>query len=309
MTKLRLPRGSRPYRPERSESTLVFTSFKSSGTADGSRVAQTLESEISALEEKRDLLILTKQQDEVEKRESVKARTLVELKIRDLEETSERNAGQRQELQTSIEDLEGEISKKEAELAAVQPRFEQAQQKEADAQRLLEQAEAKQKSLFDKQARVSQYRTQKERDAFLMQQIRDSKAHLQAREKNLEDIDRNINNASSTIDQNKKKQDDVKRRHEEGKASIVEQQKQLDRLSADLAAKQEKRKEIWKEDEKLSSTIAHAKQEQSTAQKTLYGTMDGVRTIPVGTPKKELLTTLSNRAGHTAGAGSRAQHC
>lgn len=238
-----------------------------------------MEAEIAELREQRDLLTLTKQQDEAERREAVKARTNVELRIKDLEDVSEQNAGLRQDLLINIEELEGEVAKKEAELAGVQPRYEQAQQKEADAQKLLEQAEAKQKSLFDKQARAGQYRTQKERDAYLSQAIRDGKTFIEKSEKNLEDIERNVGNVKAMIGKNEVRQQQVKDSHEQGKNKVAEQQKQLDGVNSRLAELSEKRKQIWKEDEKLNQTIAHAKEEQGRSQKILHGTMDRVSTL------------------------------
>ena len=236
-----------------------------------------MEAEIAELEEQRELLNLTKQQDEAEKREAIRARTQVELLIKDLEDTSERNAGLRQELQSNIEELEGEVSEKEAELTTVQPRYEQAQQKESEAQKLLEQAEAKQKSLFDKQGRAGQYRTQKERDAFLTRSIQESKAFLQRREKSLEDIERNIGNVSNNLDQYKARQEEIKKKLEDAKSSVGVQQKELDRITAQKAELEEKRKGIWKEDEKLNQTIAHAGDEKRKAEKSLNSMMDQVR--------------------------------
>lgn len=87
---------------------------------------QKLETDLSSTRQEAEERNLEKLQLEQERRDLTKARTQVELLVRDLEEAGERSTGQRGALDTELERLHTEITQKESELMSVAPEWEDA---------------------------------------------------------------------------------------------------------------------------------------------------------------------------------------
>jgi structural maintenance of chromosome 3 (chondroitin sulfate proteoglycan 6) len=206
----------------------------------------------------------------------VKARTQIELLIRDLEDSSTRNQQEREELEGTLEELQADITEKEGELAKIGPDCAELVQRENEARRAMEQSEARQRSLFDKQGRASTYRNQAERDAFLRKAIDEDCAYLAKRESAREDIKRNLASAQSALQQNEKKQTESKQEIEKTRRDIQALAKETEELSGKRTALNERRKEAWKEEAKLEQTVRHANEEMKKAERVLYATMDRV---------------------------------
>lgn len=237
---------------------------------------QEAERYISDQREQLELITIEKQQLEAEKHESIKAKTQVELIIKDLADTAGRNETEGEALQADLAELEEQIIVKEQELEAIEPRYRELQAQEASVKAQIEQAEAKQQSLFAKQGRASQFRTQAERDKYLNAQIRSSKATLEGQQKALQGVADDIENSKQVLNDRKKQEADLREtlevRREEAKKYTLE----LNDLNTQRAELVEQRKEIWKEDEKLQQTVLHASSELKKAENVLRTMMDRV---------------------------------
>lgn len=242
-------------------------------------LSQEAERHISDQKEQLELITLEKQQLEAEKHESVKAKTQVELIIKDLEDIAGRNETEREALQADLAELEEQIIIKEQELEAIEPRFREVQAQEASVKAQIEQAEAKQQSLLAKQGRASQFRTQAERDKYLKAQIRNSTATLEGQQKALEGVADEIQSTKHVLDERKKLEAELREtlevRREEAKKYTLE----LNDLNAKRAELVEQRKEVWKEDEKLQQTVSHASAELKKAENVLRTMMDRVSSL------------------------------
>jgi structural maintenance of chromosome 3 (chondroitin sulfate proteoglycan 6) len=229
------------------------------------------------LKDKIELVTVEREQQESDKRESHKAKTQVELLIKDLEEASTRNVRQRETLQADLEALQTEIEEKEEELEALEPRYQATLTQETAVRTQLEQAEAKQKTLYDKQGRASQFRTQKERDAFLRKEIDKDKAFLSNRERALDDSTININNAKETVETKKAKEAEIREELENRKDDMAKWNDELRKITKQRNEVDERKKEMWRDESSSARLAESAKLQLAEAEKTLYHTMDRVR--------------------------------
>ncbi|KAK9897698.1 RecF/RecN/SMC protein [Cystobasidium minutum MCA 4210] len=245
-------------------------------TASSAREAEISEAErfIEDQKEQLDLVKLEKEQLEAEKHEAIKAKTQVELIIRDLEDTTSRNAAERETLQAELDDLEDSIAAKEAELEAMEPKYQDLLSQEAELKAKIEKAEATQQSLYAKQGRAAQFRTQSERDKYLTAQIQSSTATLEGREKALEEVAEEIENSKQILEDRRKQENELKETLEARRDEAKKYAATLNDLQAKRAALIEQRKECWKEDEKLQQTVQYAAAEVKKAEHVLRSTMD-----------------------------------
>lgn len=238
---------------------------------------QALEAEIADFRERLELIKLDRQQAEADRRESHRARTQVELLIRDLEDASARNQKEHRELQRELEALQGEIQEKEDELEELEPKYDEALEEENRIRVELEQAEAKQQNLFDKQGRVSQFSSQSERDKYLRAEIKTSKQFLEERERSLQSVNSGIESTQSGLERSRAREEKARAELETKKKELAQMTTELGKVDSKHAELDEKRKEGWKEDSRLDATLTSAKEQLRNAERTLYATMDRVR--------------------------------
>ena len=235
-----------------------------------------IDAEIASHRERLALITLERQQHETDKGESVKARTQVELVIRDLQDNAARNEIQRTNLQADLSALEAKILSKEGELHVVEPEYQDTLRQEANTKNALEQAEAKQGTLFAKQSRTTQFHSQSERDAYLRNESNKSSVYLQKRESTLEDVKGSAEMTTTILENKRQQEEEIKANLEKRKENIASFNVNLDEIRKRKAGLQERRKESWKEDSKLDQTVRHAREELGKAQRTLYTMMDKV---------------------------------
>ena len=235
-----------------------------------------METEIASYRERQALITLERQQHEADKADSIKARTQIELLIRDIEDTSARNEIQRESMQADLEALQADIDTKEAGLMQVEPEFEETLQEEVRIKAALEQSEAKQGTLFAKQGRASQFRTQSERDKYLRNECSKSRAYRKGRETTLEDVRASVKSTMELLGEKKRQEEELKVNLEKRKENVVGFSEELNGVRKRAAELNEKRKEGWKEESKLEQTVRHAREELGKAQRTLYTAMDRV---------------------------------
>lgn len=249
---------------------------------------------------------MEKEQLEADKTEAIKAKTQVKLIIKDLEDASSRNEEQRETLQADLDELEASIAAKEKELEELEPKYQALLEQESDLKSRIEKAEAKQQSLYAKQGRATQFRTQSERDKYLNAQIRNSTNTLEGREKALEEVADEIENSKQVLEHRKKQQVELAETLEQRREEAKKYSASLSELNAKRAELVEKRKETWKEDEKLQQTVQHAAAELKKAEHGLRSMMDQVNILSChsSVPNEGVIAEIFS-AGYTKRPGSR----
>jgi len=206
----------------------------------------------------------------------VRSCTELECTVEDLTTAGERSSGRREELEAELSNLNAEITQAEAELAQLIPEWEQRKDAELTEKRSLELAKGKLGALYSKQGRLSKFRTQGERDNYLRSEIASVEAFrenqlaaLQSTQQDLassrvslQEIETKITNTETNA---------VDRREEVKSLSI-----QMAALKNESAELTERRKELWREETKLSGEISHASEELRSAERILASMMDKV---------------------------------
>lgn len=204
------------------------------------------------------------------------ARTLAQLDahVRDDEEGRDRIAEKRASLQSRLEEVESEISDKEGELMGLNPEWEQHRDDLEEARHRLEEIKAQLAILIAKGGRSAQFRNRGERDAALQEQINE-----------LNDFEANQNERVSNVEASR---EETQRKLAEVQETIAareaqfEQRKQTKDGSTQAWTEKrtrredlvEHKKELWKEETKLASSVSYVREQLNNAQRALAGTMD-----------------------------------
>lgn len=128
--------------------------------------------------------------------------------------------------------------------------------------------------LYSKQARVNQFRTRAERDAYLNNELVSLRSYQATQNSNLE-------NAQNAVEDMRKKIHDIASRTTGMQAQLEERREKMKTLSEEYATMKEqhsqlieKRKELWREDARLTTTLGHAENESRSAERALASMMD-----------------------------------
>ena len=177
-------------------------------TRDLSAAADTL----SEKQQELDLLKLEKRSIASDKKEAVKAKTQVECIVRDLSDASASSAATREQLQADLVTLQERIDAKQVELDTITPELDAVTQDERDLKAQLEDAQTRVAALYSKQGRSKQYRTQKERDAFLNAEIDKLNLLVPDQERKLEHLDREIGSLQTAVNENAEAAEEIQRK-------------------------------------------------------------------------------------------------
>ena len=155
------------------------------------------------------LLELEKTQITTDRKEALKAKTQVECIIRDLSDDQDMNASAKENLEAELASLQEAISEKESQLEDLSPRCQSALQREQDVKQALEDASARMAALYAKQGRATQFRTQRERDAYLNGEIDKLNRLIPTAQTRSEDLTREVGSAEEAVDQMRLRTRDV----------------------------------------------------------------------------------------------------
>ncbi|KAI5476815.1 chromosome segregation protein, SudA [Pseudohyphozyma bogoriensis] len=233
-----------------------------------------LDATLAAHRQRLEILSIEHRQTSGERREAVKAKAEVECFIRDAEEEGKRGFDRLGKLERELKKVEADINDKKTELMEAVPAWEDKVAEEKKAKERLEVVDTKLRTLVGKQGRTTQFKSQKERDAHLRKEIESRKGVIGVREKRAEEVKKDLGNAKGELE-------NAEKRWEEGKAELDERKEVLrglaeewDKYKKEEVEKSEKRKDLWKHESRLESTVKHAADQLKQAEQDLFSTMD-----------------------------------
>lgn len=241
----------------------------------GEKAISQMSSELSRLQQQMDLLKIDRQQLEEDRRDTAKARAKAELKLKDLADSQSTRDKAKRANDAELEAVRKEIQAKEAELSSLIPEYNKRKEREAQAKRELDAAEAGRTRLFTKQTRSSQFKSKAERDAWLRKEIKDLNESIGTQKANLVDASEEVKAVTDSISKLEKDIAEMRATQEgwvNGSADLTEK---LTQAEDQREALQEELKMLRREDHKLDSIIASARQEREHAERELSHTMDG----------------------------------
>lgn len=145
----------------------------------------------------------------------------------------------------------------------------------------LEETTSKLKVLHAKQGRSRQFATQAARDKFLADEIKSLKGYEKTQLKLVESLTSDVEGAKTQLEQllassRQQAKEDADRRE-----NLKNMGEEMMKLKAEVDGMQEQKKNLWREDGKLSQTVSNARSAMDEAQRALLGMMDKVRRLQV----------------------------
>jgi structural maintenance of chromosome 3 (chondroitin sulfate proteoglycan 6) len=254
---------------------LDTTDSSRSELLQGEKAISQLDAEIHKLQRQMELLQIDRRQLEEDRRDNAKALAKVELKAKGLAEGQSAEEQARARHAAELKAVQKEIAAKEKELAEILPQYNTAKVNEADIRRQLDTAEASRARLFAKQSRGSRFRNKTERDAWLRQEIRELELTISTQKANKIDADEEVARVQQAIAQIEQEVADLRSRLANWSGDRAELAEQATKARDNLDRLNDERKLIRREDDKLNSVIANARQEKDTADRELAHAMDG----------------------------------
>lgn len=241
----------------------------------GEKAIARIDAEIHKLEREMELLEIDRRQLEEDRRDSARALAKIELRAKNLKDGQSSREQARSQHAAELESVQTEMASKEKELSRILPEFQKKKKQEGEARQQLDAAEALRTRLFAKQNRGSRFKNKSERDAWLEQEVEELENTISTQKANLMDANEEVTRTQKSI--TKGEQDIANMRSRLGnwssdRTGLAEQQSKageiLDKLN-------DERKLLRREDDKLNSVIANARQEKEQAERTLAHAMDG----------------------------------
>lgn len=240
----------------------------------GEKAIAELESKLSSLQQNLNLLKVERGQLEEDRRETAKARAKAELRVKSLADSqSSRDQAKRQH-DAELEAVRREIKAKETELKKLIPEIEKRKKKEDEIKRALDAAENSRTRLLNKQSRGAQFKTRAERDNFLQKEVNELNLTIAKQKSVFVDAEEEVSRVKESIKQLEASIVDLRSQLENwggGRQSMIDQvaqaQETLDNLN-------EERKRLRREDDKLDTVLAKAREERDRAERDLSYAMD-----------------------------------
>lgn len=242
---------------------------------------QALEDEIKQASHKLTTLSLSKHGFAGEINDIVRARTELECLVEDLKAAKERTGGKKEELETELATVIEKIEEKEQQLEALLPEWDAHRATEAEERMRLDEVQAHLEMLYEKQGRLSRFRTKQERDQFLTGELQSLRAFRERQAAALESAKHDLEDAREALTRLSQRSEDVQNRLEDRRERVKTLTEELAGVKEKHSELIEKRKELWREDARLTSTVAHAENELRQHERDLASMMDKVRKASV----------------------------
>ncbi|KAG0197226.1 Structural maintenance of chromosomes protein 3 [Mortierella sp. GBA30] len=233
-----------------------------------------LEQDINEQKQDMELLLAEKRQLDHELESQIKVKAQIELRIKDHEDNAEQTTETKRRNQLELEAIEDEIQAKELELSQVIPEFLQREKEERQLREELEQADLQRQNLYSKQGRSGQFESKAQRDEWIRREMSEIQQSFNAQslqavqtETGLQTLRDQLVQVSETI-QGVREQESTRKTDSE----ILSQE--LITLKAERDQLTDQRKDLWREDAKMDSTLNNLREEHRKSERSLGASMD-----------------------------------
>lgn len=241
----------------------------------GEKAISRLDAEIHNLQRELELLQIDRRQHEEDRRDGSKALAKVELKVKNLKDGQSALEQSRSQHEAELHSVQTEKAQKEKQLAKVLPEYQKKKQQEDEVRRQLDTAEASRARLFAKQTRGSRFKNKSERDAWLKSEVQELNMTMSAQKANKLEAEEEVARVRKAIDQNEKEAAELRSRLANWSGDRVHLADEATQARVNLDRLNDERKLIRREEDKLNSVIANARQEKEQAEREMSHTIDG----------------------------------
>ncbi|RGP69312.1 structural maintenance-chromosome 3 chondroitin sulfate proteoglycan 6 [Fusarium sporotrichioides] len=243
--------------------------------SEGEKAISRLDSEVHKLQREMELLQIDRRQLEEDRRDSAKTMAKAEMKTKNLKEGQSAQEQARAQHAADLESVQNEIESKEQQLSTILPAYNEKKQEEDNVRRQLDHAESTRNRLFAKQSRGSQFRNKSERDAWLKKEIQELELNISTQKANKIDADEEVQRVHESIAQAEQEVAELRNRLVNFSAERGALEEEATKAGDVIDKLNDERKLVRREDDKLNSVIANARQEKEAAERELSHTMDG----------------------------------
>ncbi|KAF9381018.1 Structural maintenance of chromosomes protein 3, partial [Podila verticillata] len=233
-----------------------------------------LEREINEQKQQIDVLLSEKRQLDHELESQIKIRAQIELRIKDHEDNAEQSAESTRKNQEDLESIEEDIRDKEHDLSKVVPEFQRLEGMERKMREELEQVDLQRQNLYSKQGRSGQFKSRGHRDEWIRKEMNEIHQSYAAHESQSTLVANDVTSLKLQLSEVSQKIQGVREREQQRKDDGDSLAAELTALKVERDSLTEKRKELWREDAKMDSTLNHLREELRASERSLGSSMD-----------------------------------
>ncbi|GAB0132662.1 hypothetical protein EsDP_00001091 [Epichloe bromicola] len=241
----------------------------------GEKIISKLDAKIHSLQRELELLQIDRRQHEEDRRDCAKALAKMELKVKNLKDGQSAQEQARAQHESDLHSVQSEITQKEKQLANILPEYKKKKQQEDEIRRQLDTAEASRARLFAKQSRGSRFKNKSERDAWLKQEVEELNLTISAQKANKLEAEEEVGRVQESIRQTEEEVAQLRSRLANWSGDRVLMADEANQARVTLDRLNDERKLIRREEDKLNSVIANARQEKEQAERELSHAVDG----------------------------------
>jgi len=238
------------------------------------RAIRELDAKIGNIKQEVDLHRMDKTQQEEERREHVRRQAQIELDVKALSEDQEHLREAKQRYEEELEEITTAIAEREEGLQRLLPEYNEKKEQESKLKQELAEADAARQRLYAKQGRNNRFRSEKERDDWLKDEIKEYQNALSKSKDIARSLDKEIAESKKAVAAVEKEIEDARHR-------LDGRDEEINNILEDIAAKKhirdelmDTRKRLWREDTQLDSTLKTYKAELDRAERNLSSAMD-----------------------------------
>lgn len=193
----------------------------------------------------------------------------LELDIVDGRNLQKSNNERKNTLESDLQETRNDLSKAEAALKKIGPRFDAQLAKEAELQQEIDDVSRRTKELNSKQGRAAEFKSKGERDKYLQREVATLGETLEEQQQRATTLEAEISTGVQQSGQVAGGMAKIQSELEQLKDSIEEAQKEHHRLKVQRDTKSDKRKEMWRLNEDIKTRTKLAQDQLERNERTL----------------------------------------
>eukprot|EP01114_Cavostelium_apophysatum_P016736 TRINITY_DN4818_c0_g1_i6.p1 TRINITY_DN4818_c0_g1~~TRINITY_DN4818_c0_g1_i6.p1 ORF type:complete len:998 (-),score=422.06 TRINITY_DN4818_c0_g1_i6:73-3066(-) len=253
------------------------------------------EREIKNLAAEMALIRKEKSRVDEEKQDLIKDKARLELDVKEADAKMKRANTNKKKLEKEREDIQKQIAKTRKELESTKPKFENEMANERKVNERLANAERRVSELYAKQGRSAQFKTKKERDSFLKNEIKQIEGQIANNREQIATLEKEVAGTSKVIRDATSELEVATADVDERKQGIENLSKELNDLKRNRDELSNLRKDLWKSDSEMDSNIQQYKNELLKNERQLQSTVNKV--ISSGLQAVKRIATERNISG------------
>lgn len=207
-------------------------------------------------------------------KDAIKLRATCELQVKEAKGTVESEKSSKADAAKELKELTAEVKTKQKSLDAAIKDYEKKVEEEEKTKGRIAKLDQRVSELYSKQGRKSQFKTKKDRDEFLVNQIKDLKKDLASEKSQLDKLNTEITKSTKTLEAKQAEVEARAKEMEAAKGSIDKTNEAYKKLKEERNDATNARKELWRDESGLDGEVKECETKLKQAEKSLQYAMD-----------------------------------